>query len=104
MFDGGQLRRELMLEVTRLNALAEKHYRKAMAADGDVASGALYVKISERKSTMLGLNAPAAHAVQIIHREERTECLHQLASSRLLLRRRAGMSLALPIADSWIAM
>jgi len=71
IFEGGPLRRELMLEVTRLNGLAAKFYDKAMDGDGDVASGTLYVKISERKSTLLGLNAPQSHAVQVIHEEQR---------------------------------
>jgi DNA invertase Pin-like site-specific DNA recombinase len=85
IFEGAQLRRELMLEVTRLNALAEKYYCKAMAGDGDVASGVLYCKLSERKSTLLGLNAPAARAVQIIYREEQPK---QLTSTQRL--REAG--------------
>jgi hypothetical protein len=29
------------------------------------------VKISEKKSTQLGLNAPQSHAVQVIHQEQR---------------------------------
>jgi hypothetical protein len=81
IFDGEQLRRELRLEVTRLNALAEKYYGKAMAGDGDVNSGALYVKLSERKATLLGLNAPIGHAVQVIHS---TAPIRQQTSTDLL--------------------
>src|SRR5215468_5954926 len=82
IFDGGQLRRELMLEVARLNGLAAKFFEKAMNGDGDVASGTLYVKISERKSTLLGLNAPQSQAVQVIHEEQRPRQLTSTERAR----------------------
>src|SRR5262245_51154773 len=82
IFEGGQLRRELMLEVTRLNGLAARFYDKALDGDGDVASGTLYVKISERKSTLLGLNAPQSHAVQVIHEEQRPRQLTSTERAR----------------------
>jgi len=63
------LRRELGLEIERLNSLEQTFYSKAMnASDPEcVASGNLYVKLAERKATLLGLNAPVHSAVQIIH-------------------------------------
>jgi hypothetical protein len=42
-----------------------------MAGEGDPNSGALYVKISERKACMVGMNAPTAAAVQLIHQTAR---------------------------------
>jgi len=76
-FDGKHLRRELLMEVTRLNALARKYYSRAMGDDeGSITAGTLYVKLTERKATLIGLNAPAAASVQLIHQtapvEQRT--------------------------------
>jgi hypothetical protein len=74
LFSATKLRQELQLEVMRLNALAERFYSKAMA-DDDVASGTLYCKLSERKSTLLGLAAPQSHAVQVILQKEQPKRL-----------------------------
>jgi hypothetical protein len=49
MFAGDKLRRKMFIEDARLEALGELHYQRGK--DGDVASGALYVKISERRAT-----------------------------------------------------
>ena len=38
-------------------------------SDRDVASGTLMVKIAERRATLLGLNPPLGHAVQVIQHE-----------------------------------
>jgi hypothetical protein len=70
-FDGKHLRRELLFEVARLDALGAKYFARAMAGDGDINAGVLYVKISERKATLTGMNAPLGHAVQIIHQVAR---------------------------------
>jgi hypothetical protein len=66
-FDGEYLRRELLLETKRLDALGAKYFARAMAGEGDINAGVLYVKISERKSALTGLNPTAGFAVQIIH-------------------------------------
>ena len=67
-FTGEHLRRELLLEVERLNALERHYYEKALGAgEGATAAGALYVKLAERKATLIGLNAPATSAAMIIH-------------------------------------
>ena len=64
---GEQLRRELLFEVMRLRALGRKYFDKAMDGDGEHNAGLLYIKASERLATLLGMNAPIGHAVQVIH-------------------------------------
>jgi len=59
------LSRLLALELVELDEMQEFFRQKALA-EGDVASGALVAKLFERRATMLGLNAPAASAVQVI--------------------------------------
>jgi hypothetical protein len=46
-----------------LEALAEIHYKRGK--EGDVQSGMLYVKLSERRATTKGLNAPQNHHVEV---------------------------------------
>jgi len=60
------LRRLLALELIQLDQLGEVFREKAVA-EKDCVAGALAVKISERLSTLVGLNAPASAAVQVIH-------------------------------------
>jgi hypothetical protein len=62
------LRRLLALELVELDELGEVFRQKAIV-DRDVASGVLLTKIHERRATLLGLNAPAAAAVQVIEHE-----------------------------------
>lgn len=62
------LKRALALELMRLDQLEMAFERKALEG-GDVQSGVLMVKISERRATLLGLNAPLGHAVRIIQHE-----------------------------------
>src|SRR6516165_8290050 len=62
------LRRTLALELLRLDELEEAFRDKAIV-DRDVASGALLVRIAERRATLLGLNPPLGHAVQLIQHE-----------------------------------
>jgi hypothetical protein len=64
MFDGEKQRRKMLIEDARLEALGELHYQRGK--EGDVASGALYVKISERRSVMRGLSVPQSHIVQLM--------------------------------------
>jgi hypothetical protein len=47
----------------------ERHYYAKALADGDgaTAAGGLFGKLAERKSTLLGLNAPVASASVHIH-------------------------------------
>ena len=54
------LRRALMLELQRLDVYVETFH--ARAVEGDPVCGALCVKVSERRSSLLGLNAPLGHA------------------------------------------
>jgi hypothetical protein len=51
------LKRTLALELMRLDQLEMAFESKALG-DRDVASGALMVKIAERRATLLGLNPP----------------------------------------------
>ena len=62
------LKRTLALELSRLDELEEAFRDKAIV-DRDVASGALLVRIAERRATLLGLNPPLGHAVQVIQHE-----------------------------------
>ena len=64
----GNLKRTLALELSRLDELEEAFRDKAIV-DRDVASGALLVRIAERRATLLGLNPPLGHAVQVIQHE-----------------------------------
>jgi hypothetical protein len=62
------LKRTLALELMRLDQLEMAFESKAIR-EGDVAAGALLVKIAERRATLLGLNAPIGHAVQVIQHD-----------------------------------
>src|SRR5215831_14324049 len=62
------LRRTLALELIELDALQQAFRAKALE-DGDVGSGLLLLKVAERRATLLGMNAPQGHAVQIIQHE-----------------------------------
>ena len=61
------LRRLLALELIQLDQLGEVFREKAVA-EKDCVAGALAVKISERLSTLVGLNAPQSAAVEVIQR------------------------------------
>ena len=62
------LKRTLALELMRLDQLEMAFEGKAIR-DRDVAAGVLMVKIAERRATLLGLNPPLGHAVQVIQHE-----------------------------------
>lgn len=62
------LSRLLALELVELDELGEVFRDKAIR-EQDVAAGALLTKIHERRTTLLGLNAPQSAAVQIIEYE-----------------------------------
>jgi hypothetical protein len=66
------LKRTLALELMRLDQLEMAFEGKAIK-DRDPASGALMVKILERRATLLGLNPPLGHAVQVIQHEPPTQ-------------------------------
>jgi uncharacterized protein YkwD len=55
----------MLIEDARLEALGEPHYQRGK--EGDVASAAVYCKISERGASMRGMNAPQGHLVQLMH-------------------------------------
>lgn len=65
-FTAEQIKRELLCEVARLDALLLKFYRFALVND-DIAAGTLYVKLQERKATLTGMNATPAYAVIVVH-------------------------------------
>jgi len=59
------LKRTLAMELVELDELAQAFREKALA-DRDTSAGVLMVKIAERRATLLGLNPPIGHAVQVI--------------------------------------
>jgi hypothetical protein len=59
---GSYLKRVLALELVELDELQRIFHDKAVA-EHDPVSGALCVKIAERRATLLGLNPPQGHAV-----------------------------------------
>jgi len=74
------LRRAMLLELQRLDDYVETFHQKAI--EGDPVCGALCVKISERRATLLGLNAPLGLAVRIIHDTQPQE--QQSSTDRVL--------------------
>jgi hypothetical protein len=62
------LKRALAMQLLQLDEL-EVAFRDKAIVDRDVASGALLVRIAERRATLLGLNPPLGHAVQVIQHE-----------------------------------
>jgi hypothetical protein len=75
------LKRALAMELVELDELRHAFRDKALV-DRDVAAGSLMVKIAERTATLLGLNSPIGHAVQVIqHPQEQpssTERIHAI--------------------------
>src|SRR5215469_215325 len=76
------LRRTLAMELMRLDQLEEAFERKALR-DRDISSGALMVKIAERRQILLGLAAPVGHSVAIHaepaeHRQNSTERIFEV--------------------------
>ena len=57
------LKRTLAMELMRLDQLEMAFEGKALK---DVPAGVLMVKIAERRATLLGLNPPLGHSVQVI--------------------------------------
>lgn len=68
-FSGEQLRREWWLEASRLRALGQRYFDRAMSDDDMNAANAaaIYIKASERLSSLTGLNAPQSSAVTLIN-------------------------------------
>ena len=69
---GNYLKRTLALELIELDELEQIFHEKAIN-ESDLVCGALCVKIHERRATLLGLNPPQGHAVQIISQPARAE-------------------------------
>src|SRR5262245_59744974 len=64
---GEAMRRELLLEVTRLDQLLAKFHGEAMSDEPHRhASAAIYHKLSERKHTLCGLNPVQGYAVAVM--------------------------------------
>src|SRR5215469_3337661 len=83
------LRRTLALELIELDQLQQAFRDKALE-DRDVGSGLLLLKVAERRATLLGMNAPQGHAVQIIQHEPAADA--QIAGLRS---QRSSMMLSL---------
>jgi hypothetical protein len=67
-FDAKRLRRELAIEIARLDSLLAKYHALAMNGDGlNTNAGLLYCKLSSRKAALLGLDAPAFTTSLIVH-------------------------------------
>jgi hypothetical protein len=62
------LKRTLAMELVELDELQAAFRAKALK-DRDLASAALLVKVHERRSTLLGLNALIGHAVALVQHE-----------------------------------
>ena len=62
------LKRALALQLLQLDEL-EIAFREKALMDRDVAAGVLLIKVAERRATLLGLNAPIGHAVQVIQHD-----------------------------------
>jgi hypothetical protein len=62
------LRRTLAMELIELDQLQQAFRAKALE-DRDLGSGLLLLKVAERRATLLGMNTPQGHAVQIIQHE-----------------------------------
>src|SRR5215467_4132109 len=62
------LKRALAMQLLQLDEL-EVAFRDKAIRDHDVAAGVLLVKVAERRATLLGLNAPIGHAVQVIQHD-----------------------------------
>jgi hypothetical protein len=56
------------MELVELDELQQAFRDKALE-DRDVAAGVLLIKVAERRATLLGLNAPIGHAVQVIQHD-----------------------------------
>jgi len=56
------------MQLLQLDEL-EVAFRDKAIVDRDVAAGVLLVKVAERRASLLGLNAPLGHAVQVIQHE-----------------------------------
>jgi hypothetical protein len=66
------LKRALAMQLLQLDEL-EVAFRDKAIVDRDVAAGVLLVKVAERRASLLGLNAPLGHAVQVIQHEPENE-------------------------------
>ena len=65
--NGEHLREIWALEDVRLHRLSIKFFHKAMEGDGDCQAAVTYTKLSERRATLAGANAPIGHAVTVMH-------------------------------------
>jgi hypothetical protein len=71
MFNAAGLRRQMLAETLRLGYLKQRLFARAM--QDDLHAAAIYIKASERLSSMIGLNAPVGHYVTISGSLESTE-------------------------------
>src|SRR5262245_50509955 len=63
--EGEHMRREWMLEARRLRALGMKYYELGM--QGDPTAAMVFLRASERLSTLSGLNHPIGYSVNLIN-------------------------------------
>ena len=90
--DGDALRQEWMLEDRRLKAIGLKFYNIAMQ-DDDPQSAIVFLKASERRATLNGLNAPQSYSVQLMNQSAPVEQMGSIdkieaAINRMRLRNR----------------
>lgn len=80
MFSGEGTRRAMLLEAERLSHLKQSLWTRALK-DGDLHASAVYIKASERLSSMLGWNHPQGHVVQLTGHLEQIE--HETSTQNL---------------------
>lgn len=91
------LKRTLALELLRLDEL-EMAFRDKAIEDRDVASGALLVKIAERRATLLGLNPVTGANVTIVQHEplEQPSSTDRIEAAISAIRGNRGKALSPP--------
>ena len=78
---GTFLKRALAMELVELDELQQAFREKALV-DRDTSAGVLLIKVAERRATLLGLNPPIGHAVQVIHEpQEKTTSTERIHAS-----------------------
>jgi hypothetical protein len=87
------LKRTLAMELVELDELQAAFRAKALK-DRDAAAAAILIKVHERRSTLLGLNAPPSYAVQIV--QEPAVPLSTTAEVEAILNRVMGKPLPAP--------
>ena len=82
------LRRQMLLEARRLEELKQRVWVQAIK-EGDLQAAAVYVKAAEQFATLIGMNSPLGHVVNVTGavpepEETRTSTQKMLEAIRLL--------------------